>query len=56
MEWISVKENKPKGKVIWYHPAIKKGRTELSEYIRVDSYDLPNRPASHWMPLPEPPK
>jgi len=53
MEWISVKDRMPKkiGKVIWYHPATT-GRTNHCEYLRIDIGDLPNRPASHWMPLP----
>lgn len=56
-EWISVKDRLPKGGlVIWFHPAIKEGRTNLNDYFRVDFCDLPNRPATHWMPLPEPPK
>ena len=57
MGWISVKERLPKGKkVIWYHPEIKTDRFTMSEYIRIDVCDLPNRPATHWMPLPEPPQ
>ena len=60
-EWISVEERLPpksSGEVIWYHPALKdsRGGHSHSEYIRVGSYDLKNRPASHWMPLPKPPK
>ena len=57
-EWISIDKRLPKRgqQVIWYHPEIKDDKNGLAEYIRVDFADLPNRRASHWMPLPEPPK
>lgn len=59
-EWISVEDRLPKKgtTVIWFHPALKgrDGRRTHADYYRVDYYNLPSRPATHWMPLPEPPK
>ena len=57
-DWISVEDRRPKGgaQVIWYHPQVKGGRNPHPEYYRVESYDLPSRPATHWMPRPPPPE
>lgn len=58
-EWISVEDKRPtKGeRVIWFHPEKRDshGGIRLREYLRVDRHDLLMRPATHWMPLPEPP-
>jgi hypothetical protein len=59
MEWISVEKKLPKRgqMVIWFHPKIVGDRgTTHQDYYRVNTYNLPSRPATHWMPLPEPPK
>ena len=48
----------PKGLLILYHPPVfKEGRgLTHQEWIVVDRKDhAPHRPATHWMPLPEPP-
>tara|TARA_R110000772_G_scaffold145504_1_gene255459 strand:- start:15504 stop:15686 length:183 start_codon:yes stop_codon:yes gene_type:complete len=56
-EWISVNDKLPKKQmVLWYHPEVYNGRTKLSEYYRVDFFDLARRPATYWMPIPAPPK
>jgi hypothetical protein len=54
MEWISVKDRLPESinrLVLWYRP------DEHSIYkIWIDSSHVINPLATHWMPLPSPPK
>jgi hypothetical protein len=60
MKWQPI-ETAPRGLVLLYWPASKPARgghasNSLPPMIRVDySGSTPNRPPTHWMPLPEPP-
>lgn len=55
-EWQPI-ETAPKGELLLYAPAEVRGRnSRLPERIYIGSrYDAPNRPPTHWMPLPKPP-
>jgi hypothetical protein len=57
MEWQPI-ETAPSGEVLLYWPRKVKGRNSvLHAMIRVGNANgTPNRPPTHWMPLPEPPK
>jgi hypothetical protein len=57
MEWQPI-ETAPSGEVLLYWPRKVKGRNSvLHAMIRVGNANgAPNRPPTHWMPLPEPPK
>lgn len=50
-------ETAPKRMVLLYFPELDKGgRNHLGSMMRVDyAASFPFRPATHWMPLPEPP-
>jgi hypothetical protein len=54
--WRPIK-TKPAGFVILYHPAVAddRGRNRLGEWIVISDGNYP-RHASHWMPVPNPPK
>ena len=56
-EWQPI-ETAPKGKeVLLYEPAAKAGGIILPARIVVERWPTSYpRPATHWMPLPEPPK
>lgn len=58
-EWMPI-ETAPKGLVLLYWPATKPARghpgNTLEPMMRVDRAGAtPNRPPTHWMPLPSPP-
>ncbi len=57
MSWLPI-ESAPRGQeVLCYHPKWGNDRMSLTPVMRVGFVsDWHNRPPTHWMPLPEPPK
>lgn len=59
MNWQPI-ETAPKGQVLLYWPKVPNARDPalcLPAMISVGyAGSTPNRPPTHWMPLPEPPK
>jgi hypothetical protein len=60
MEWKTIESAPETGEVLLYQPAVYSERDKtikLRPLTRVGRRgDWPNRPPSHWMPLPPPPK
>lgn len=54
--WRPIETAPPDKELLLYHPRTT-GRLPLEAVMRTGRpRDWSNRPASHWMPLPEPPK
>ena len=54
-QWLPI-ETAPQGLLLIYWPAVR-GRNAMPSMIRVDyAGSTPNRPPTHWMPLPLPPE
>jgi hypothetical protein len=58
MNWQPIETAPKKGEVILYWPKVIKPRgSVLYEMIQIGHpHGTPNRPPTHWMPLPDPPK
>jgi hypothetical protein len=58
MNWQPIETAPKKGEVILYWPKVIKPRgSVLYEMIQIGHpHGTPNRPPTHWMPLPSPPE